>query len=38
MSIFKKILIVSKTTRQERLLNKGVKFTPYIEKYYKKEW
>lgn len=38
MKVFKNVLIVSKTTRLERLIRQGIHFTPYIEKYYKKDW
>jgi hypothetical protein len=36
--MFKKILVVSKTTRFERLLQKGYYFTPFIEANYTKDW
>jgi hypothetical protein len=31
MNVFKNVLIVSKTTRLERLIKQGIHFTPYIE-------
>lgn len=34
----KNVLLVSKTTRIERLLRKGVQFTPQIGKMNKEDW
>lgn len=38
MSAIKNVLIVSKTTRLERLLKIGLQFTPMIEKQNKADW
>ena len=37
-TMFKKLLIVSKTSRMEKLIKKGYYFTPFIEANYKKDW
>jgi hypothetical protein len=37
-SMFKKVLIVSKTSRIEKLLKKGYPFTPFVEANFKKDW
>jgi dTDP-glucose pyrophosphorylase len=34
----KNVLIVSKTTRMERLLKRGIQFTPKIAQYNKEDW
>lgn len=38
MKAIQNVLIVSKTTRIERLLKKGIQFTPKIAQYNKQDW
>jgi hypothetical protein len=35
---FKNVLLVSKTTRIERFLQRGLQFTPAVAKYNKDDW
>lgn len=38
MSAFNKIFIVSKTTRLEKLIKKGLYSSPQIDQFYKSDW